>query len=401
MNSRFFISWIIVTLGIILVPVILLLIFDPLIAIVGFLVTVLVCEISFRIAYQITTGKKYTIQPKIPFKQIFVEPHPYMPYVNKANFPTPKTTLASYPLNREKKYAFGQYFTNNMGYINGPEGNRDIIIPKPENLIRINCLGASTTGNYLDYKGRKYSYPMELEKILQDKFPESNIEVNNCGVGGRTSAEILIDFALNIIDTKPDIIVIYQGYNDLVPSLTPGFKSDYSHAKRNLGEVWPYYQITSYFPDLPIAFYNFFMTQLFGQNIRHSLLDAVSRGQVNISSDFNGLITYKRNIEHIVNLCKSNGITVILSTFCHYLYEDVKTSEIHQKYRDGVLSENAAMREIAEKYAVPLVDNFSMFTYEDRFFVDSIHFSPEGMYLLAENISLRVIEHIKEIRNNA
>jgi lysophospholipase L1-like esterase len=365
----------------------------------GFVMALMVCEMLFRLVYKIKTGKKYRIQPKIPFEEIFVEPHPYLPYVNKKNFPTPKTTKATYPLHKEKNYTFGQYFTNNMGYLNGPDGNRDIIIPKPKDLIRINCLGASTTGNYLDFDGKKTSYPLELERILKEKFPERKLEVNNCGVGGRTSAEILIDFALNIIDTQPDIVVIYHGYNDLVPSLTPDFKSDYSHAKRNLGEVWPYYKVSSMYPDLPIALYNYFIVQFFGQffgqNIRYSLLDAISRGKVDITSDFIGLQTYQRNIEHIVNLCKSNGIRVILSTFCHYLYEDVKNSKIHHKYHEGVLLENQAMMEIAENYAIPLVDNNIIFPYEERYFVDSIHFSPDGMKILAENISLPIIEYLK------
>jgi hypothetical protein len=89
-------------------------------------------------------------------------------------------------------------------------------------------LGASTTGNELEHDGVIYSYPLEPERILKEKFPELNLEVNNCGVGGRTTAEILIDFLLSGIDTSPDIVVLYHAYNDLQPSLTPGFLSDYS-----------------------------------------------------------------------------------------------------------------------------------------------------------------------------
>jgi lysophospholipase L1-like esterase len=396
MNSRISILFIIAATGIIITPVISFIFYGPLTAVLIFLGMIVFCELLFRVSYKIKMGTKYLIQPKIPFTEIFVEPHPYLPYVNKKKFPTPKTTLASYPLNRHKNYKFGQYVTNNMGYINGTSGDRDIRMPKPEGLIRINCLGASTTGNYINLDGGVFSYPLELEKILKNRFPGKQIEVNNCGVGGRTSAEILIDFELNIIDTQPDIIVIYHGYNDLVPSLTPEFKSDYSHAKRNLGEVWPYYRMASIFPDLPLAFYNFFVIQFFGQNIRQSLLDAVSRGHADLSSGFQGLETYQRNIEHIVNLCKSNGIKVILSTYCHYMYDDVKNSKIHMKYHEGVLLENEAMRRIAKKHGVPLVDNNRIFPYEEKYFVDSVHFSPEGMQLLAENISITIIDFLKK-----
>jgi len=396
MNSKVLLSFIVAGISIVLIPITVLITYGLPFAILVFLAIIILCEVLFRIAYRIKMGKQYIIQPKIPFDEIFVEPHPYLTYVNKKKFPTPKTTLATYPLNRDKNFKFGRYVTNNMGHINGSSGNRDVIVPKPDNLIRINCLGASTTGNYIEVDGVAYSYPIELEKILKKTFPDKQIEVNNCGVGGWTSAEIMIDFALNIIDTRPDVIVIYHAYNDLVPSLTPGFKSDYSHAKKNLGEVWPYYKTASFFPDLPLAFYNYFIVQFLGQNIRHSLLDAVARGRVELSSDFYGLETYQRNIEHIVNLCKSNGIEIILSTYCHYMYDEVKGSKTHMKYHQGVLLENEAMREIAKKHGLLLVDTNTLFQYEERYFVDSVHFSPDGMRLLAECISQPLISYLKK-----
>ena len=32
---------------------------------------------------------------------------------------------------------------------------------------------------------------------------------------------------------------------------------------------------------------------------------------------------------------------------------------------------------------------------EDKYFVDTVHFTPEGMHLIAENISHPIIEYIK------
>ena len=66
-------------------------------------------------------------------------------------------------------YFTPQLKTNNYGFINGTNGNRKIEIPKPKNLIRINCIGGSTTGNYVSLNNHIYSYPLELEKILNLK----------------------------------------------------------------------------------------------------------------------------------------------------------------------------------------------------------------------------------------
>ena len=56
--------------------------------------------------------------------------------------------------------------------------------------------------------------------------------------------------------------------------------------------------------------------------------------------------------------------------------------------------ENEVMRNLSIKHEVPLVDNFNLVPYEDKYFVDSVHFSPEGMYEIAKNISEPIIADI-------
>lgn len=387
---------------IIIIPIIFFILLGLMLAIFAFIsyvvLIVILIELSFRIWYRSMTGKSWIMVPKVPFQEIYFEPHPYLPYVYKKKFLTQKAMAANYPLNCEKGFVFEQLTSNNLRIMNGPDGSRDILIPKSENLIRINCLGASTTGNYIKYKGIVYSYPLELEKILHDRFPDVNIEVNNCGMGGRTTAEILIDFALTNIDTKPDVIIIYHGYNDLIPSLTPDFQSDYSHAKKNLGETYHIYRWSSILPYLPLKSYNFCLNSLLLGNIRYTLLDSVSRGKIDLNLDFQGLYIYRRNLEHIINLCKANGIQIILSTYCHFLYPDIQDSPLHLKFRKGVIEENKIMKSLAEKHGIPIVDNYSLVPTEEKYFVDSVHFSPEGMNLIAKNISIPIIEYIEKKR---
>ena len=362
-----------------------------------FFVSIFVAEIVFRLLYKIKFKASYQMIPKVPFKKIYVEPHPYLPYVKKKHFISPKMMPVTYPLNKDKGFLFGQHRTNNFRNNNGPKGDRDIAVPKPEGLIRVNCIGGSTTGNYIVYKDKSFSYPMELENILKKQFPDKKIEVNNFGQGGCTSAELFIRFLLEIMDTKSDIVIIYHAYNDLPVSLTSGFQSDYSHAKKNLGETFYLYRLASFIPHFPLAFYNFFITKLFYQHIKYSLLESISKGRVCLDGEFKGTTTYKRNIEYIINICNAHGIYVVLSTFSHYLYDEIKDAKLHKKYREGVILENRAIRELADKYCIPLVDNFSLIPSEKKYFVDSIHFSPEGMNLLARNISPPVMEFIKRI----
>ncbi len=355
-----------------------------------------VAEILFRLCYRIMRKRPYQFIPRIPFKKMYIEPHPYLPYVSKKHFLCSENIAARFQLNQDKGYKFTELKTNNFRHYNGPDGSRDIVMPKPEGLTRINCLGASTTGNYIFYNGRQYSYPMELEKILKNSFPGNNTEVNNCGQGGYTSAEVLIKFLLDTIDTTPDIVVLYLAYNDLQPSMTDGFQGDYSHAKRNLGEIYHRYEFISKIPYIPLAIWNYLINaRTFGQNIRFTLLSAIARKNANIDNDFEGLGTYERNIEHIINICKANGIQVVLSTFCHYLYDGIKDNKEHLKYHEGIKLENEIMRGLSRRHDVPLVDNDMLIPRDNKYFVDSIHFSPEGMQMLAENISKPIINILK------
>ena len=364
---------------------------------VFFVVVLLVIELTFRILYRYFSRVRYKFIPKLDFKQMYMEPHPYIPVVYKKHFQSQKPMAASLPWNQDKEFRYGQITSNNFRHNDGPKGDRDIIVPKPENQFRVLCLGASTTGNYIQYEGKEYSYPMELELYLRNRYPKKDIIVHNCGHGGWTSAEILINFLLKLYDTEPDVVIIYHAYNDLVPSLTPGFLSDYSHARRNLGETYHKYRIASVIPDLPFAIYNCFLNHVFPyMNPRYGIMQAISRNKPDLNGQFFGLNTYRRNIEHIVKICKGSNINVILSTFAHYLYEEIKNSKVHLKYLEGLQAENEEMKKIAQKHQIPLVNNSQLIPEEEKYFTDSVHFAPDGMKLLAKNFGEEIVKIIEK-----
>jgi lysophospholipase L1-like esterase len=213
-------------------------------------------------------------------------------------------------------------------------------------------------------------------------------------MGGFTSAEVLIKFLLDSIDSDPDMIILYHAYNDLGPSLTSNFKSDYSHARRNLGERYHLFKWASKMPYISFALPNFLLNLLLPQNIKHGILSAISKGSISLDDEFNGLDTYRRNIKNLIHVCQASGIKVIISTYCHFLYPQAENNKSHQKYRAGVLEENDVMRELASEHELPLVDNFNLVPYEEKYFVDSVHFSPHGMHEIAKNISKPIIEYL-------
>lgn len=350
------------------------------------IILLLGAEAFFRLGYRFYAGSPYEPLPRIPFKNIYVEPHPYIPFIYKRNFVTEKGGPATYPLHKGQ-FFFGQYTTNNLRFANGLGGNRDIAIPKPEGLLRINCIGASTTGNYIESNGQAFSYPMELERMLKSTMSVP-VEVNNCGQGGYNSADIMVRFALQVIDTQPDVVVIYHAYNDIRAYLTPGFESDYFHVRRNLGESYWKFALAAKIPYIPVKFLNFLVNQWLPGNIRNSLLDQVTKGTLDSGLDPSiGLSAYQRNLQHIIDLCRCNGIQVVLSTYCHFLHDAIKDDPLHLLYGSIVKKENEIMRRLADKNELKLIDNAVLVPQEERYFVDSVHFTPEGMRLIASNIA--------------
>ncbi len=95
--------------------------------------------------------------------------------------------------------------TNNLG-LRGP----DITMPKPPGVFRILCVGGSTTLEGAE----EATYPKLLDKALQEAFPGRPIEVINGGVPGMTTTRHLLKFP-QYLEMQPDLLVVYEGVNDI------------------------------------------------------------------------------------------------------------------------------------------------------------------------------------------
>lgn len=350
---------------------------------INLVITILIIEFIFLSLYKLKNGESYNKIEKIEFNKISVKPHPYLPYVYKSNFQNKAGEKINFPI-KIYEYFVPKLKTNSLGFYNGIDGNKDF--KKEEKKTHISCLGASTTGNYLEHNSVKYSYPLELEKILNKE--NNNYVVNNCAQGGYNSADILIRFSLQTIDTKPDIVIIYHAYNDIRSYQVKDFRSDYSNSRRNLGEViWRFY-VSSIFPSSILNFLNYFFHLWFPNNDRYSLVDSISYKQnLKIDNSEKGLKTYERNLQNLIYICKSNKIKVVLSTFCFYLYERISNDYLHIKNKKFVELENNIIRKLARENNLPIVDNDKLIEKNDNNFVDSIHFSHKGMRKIAENFA--------------
>ena len=135
---------------------------------------------SLRLVYKHQTGQDYAWTP-----------HPYLSY-----YPTPN-------------YRKGQTSHNSLGY-----RNDEFPLEKPDGVYRIVALGGSSTYD-VAIEDNAATFTAQLEKLLKEDYGYQNVQVINAGVPGYNSWEILANLEFRVLDLNPDLVIIYEGVNDV------------------------------------------------------------------------------------------------------------------------------------------------------------------------------------------
>jgi lysophospholipase L1-like esterase len=110
---------------------------------------------------------------------------------------------------------YGWFKINSLGF-----RGREISAQKKPGVLRIVCLGGSTTFD-TGTVGAARPWPEVLEAELRQRMGTMSLEVLNLGIPGATSLDSLIDLQMRAFSFEPDLVIVYQGHNDLVYSIPP------------------------------------------------------------------------------------------------------------------------------------------------------------------------------------
>lgn len=266
-------------------------------------------------------------------------------------------------------------------------------IPKPAGVFRILLLGGSTTRG----KGAR-GYADPLEEMLLRKYPRRKIEVVNAGKQFYNSQHSIMQYLFYVKDMDPDMIILFHGMNDLLPSFTmppwssSPFRKDYGHFTGILNLIRPYPETFEKF------LYGFFYADL-----RKPTLKPVS------FSDFRSLYSFRRNLETLIEITKYKGIHLILSNQAH-CFSDKNETDIHylgypqwfpvdsehyadeMSWHEGMTLFNRTTKEIAEKFSIPFVEQVSAFQGKKELFRDVLHMTDAGTELKARLFFDKIVE---------
>lgn len=259
---------------------------------------------------------------------------------------------------------------NNLGFT-----GRDFSYAKPAGIIRIAALGGSTTAD---------GYPQRMEEWLNTQVGEAapRFEVMNFGVGFWTSAHSLVNFVLNVVDFRPDYVIIHENWNDSVArGAGAAFRHDYSHA---LKVFEPPTELDRYPLRLSVIYR--VLRFRFGPPDWAFLEDATRiHYPRQDEAGAEDLQPFRRNIETIIDLGLLRHARMILTTMPH---TTDPTKPLYSGFAH-IDQANEVLRDITRSYGdrILFVDLDRLMTgRRNDLFVDLAHMKPEAIQTKAEHL---------------
>jgi lysophospholipase L1-like esterase len=326
------------------------------------------CAIAFKAHYG-----QWSHNFHMNLNRFIFEPHPYL--------------IGSLIKSAEYEREGLKYSHNSAGF-----RGEEFPMRKYSSITRIATLGGSTT--YGVGVNDNETWPFLLEQILGEEF-----EVFNLGVPGYTTAENLIQTGLQLSDYEPDIAIYLVGLNDMRNFNLGNLQADYTdfHAPSlhsALG-LCPTENIPS-LATLKMMLILFQKSRLIAgcpnQNMR------LTRN-AHTGNDERALGLYRRNLESISSICRSQGIEVLFVP--QILLEEVlntgdyswwipfvPTSEID----DMMLLYNQELKQVAENTNYFFADSVISYEWSKKDFVDMSHFNRAANQQFAEILAKYIVE---------
>jgi lysophospholipase L1-like esterase len=114
---------------------------------------------------------------------------------------------------------------------------RDVSVEKAPGVLRILVLGGSTTFD-TQVSRDDAAWPARMQAWLGELAPNRPVEVINAGVPGYTVMDNLIRLQTELFRYQPDLLLLYDGHNDLFGSLRAGSRGEGAQLRNDRpGEV--------------------------------------------------------------------------------------------------------------------------------------------------------------------
>jgi lysophospholipase L1-like esterase len=270
-------------------------------------------------------------------------------------------------------------------------------VEKPADVIRIVCMGASTTeGTFSD----RETYPYFLQQELDQRYPAQKIEVINAGHHGQGVADMQALLQQRVLPLQPDIILYYQAHNDIwastfveeeLPCTIGNTIGDEQHCWLLNAPGW-YRWLYQHSAIFALLANQSDWTRQKPPPMKHTFVDSPENGSAE---------RYGEHLREIVSAAKAQGVEIVLASYITLAHEGLDVSyaenpgifnDLFKKFYPLTPGEIGRMHErfnqvssqVATEFDAPYVDMAAQFPKEKQYFpYDLIHFNAAGNQLLA------------------
>jgi hypothetical protein len=291
----------------------------------------------------------------------WIDPHPFL------QFTRPRASLPG--------------GDQNIGFLNVKLSD----VQKPAGVIRIACLGGSTTED---------GYPELLQEYLDSVVSSTRFQVLNFGIGWWSSIHTMLNFVLNVREFRPDVVVLHDNCNDDKYRGYPGFRGDCSHAYIPVTPPRDSDQWMSRFSVL-YRFIKIAAWRASGEDRPSVFVGEIGlrKGKAFQNYGPKELNLFRRNLETMCTLASADGITVVLLTMP---YSNVRcfSKEHDRVFRPHMRKANDVIRRLTEEKGVRLVDLDRLLTGREELFRDPIHVRKEGNQIKALEVGMTILSSL-------
>jgi lysophospholipase L1-like esterase len=335
------------------------------------LLTLILLEIGARLWLNyLATPEQYdrfVLYTNIKPADFAFTPHPYLSY-----YPTPN-------------YRKGQTAHNSLGY-RGDE----FPLKKPASVYRIVVLGGSSTYD-VRIEDNADIFTAQLEKQLHEKYGYQNVQVINAGVPGYNSWELLANLEFRVLDLDPDLVIIYEGVNDVHARMVE--PSVYRGDDLGRRQAWQAPRVALWEHSALLRI----LSRTMNASRQVGIDDFVSSptylswpfdyrllednvDPVEILKE-NPPVYFQRNLENMVAVAKEHKVKIMFSTWAYSPYLKDYASETY--YQLGFKENNAVVKAVATDQHIPLFDFAAVMPQDTKYWADGRHSSEAGAVVKA------------------
>ncbi len=345
------------------------------------LLTFFVLEVGARVwlKYLATPDQydRYVLFTSLDAKDYAWTPHPYLAYA-----PTPS-------------YRKGQTFHNSLGF-----RNDEFPLDKPDGVYRIVALGGSSTYD-VSIKDNSEIFTAQLEKLLKEKYGYTKVQVINAGVPGYNSWEMLANLEFRVLDLDPDLVIIYEGTNDVHARLVQpaAYRGDDSGRRQawkaprvSLWEHSALLRILSRALNITrqVSVDDFvssptYVSWPFESRLKENDLDPAE------ILEENPPIYFRRNLENMIAIATEHDVQILFSTWAYSPNLNDYASQTY--YQQGFRENNDVVKEVAASHDIPMFDFAAVMPQEAIYWADGRHVNEAGALVKARLFAAYMHDH--------